>query len=219
MRCCNSLYIVCSLLFTCNAFAQQPAFQRYDYSEIGLQFNLPAHWTQDGLSTTTKAAFIKQFGWVYDKPDANFIWSAVGSFSSVEVDSTLMPSDSAYAIHNFNIFVGRANTIYKKWLCRHHRLNVWQAKPLVKEGDILLDKNNIWPLHLPDGLPNAKGIMYEYVSRGSQLSTLGHVFSFVHETRCFELRLESTSSNLAGSKILHQDILNSVSLTPFQPAQ
>ena len=44
--------------------AQEINFLVYDYSEVGLTFMVPAEWEHDGLTTTTKAEFIKHFGWV-----------------------------------------------------------------------------------------------------------------------------------------------------------
>ena len=207
---------IAGLFFTSiNTFAQPTDFRTYNYSDIGLQFTIPSNWTEDGLATTTKAAFIKQFGWIYDKPDAQDVWSAVGSFSSLEVDSTLIPSDSAYTLHRLTIFVSRANTLYKQWLCKYRRNSLWQAKPLVKEGDTLIRDDGFWPYELPEGLSTAKGQSYEFIPSQAKVPTLGHVFSFIHESRCFELKLESTATNMLLTKSLHAYILKSVSLTPF----
>ncbi len=194
--------------------------QVHAYSAIGLSFSVPEHWQHDGLQTTSKAAFIKQFGWIYDKPDKDDIWNAVGRFSSVEVDSTRLPAADAYVIHNLTIFVNRANTLYKQWLCRQHRLNLFQTKPLVKEDARLLAQRQLPAVDLPDGLTRTKGQSYEYQSHHQQLNkprvtTLGHVFAFVHQARCFEIKIESTSVSTAMQAAVQQRILDTFEIHPF----
>ncbi len=186
-----------------------------DYAAIGLSFSVPESWHHDGLQTTSKAAFIKQFGWIYDKPDKDAIWNAVGRFSSMEIDSTLLPSAEAYTLHNLTIFVNRANTLYKQWLCRQHRLNLFQTKPLVKEDARLMSQEKMASVDLPDGLSRAHGQSYQYQLYQSQLQTLGHVFAFVHQARCFEVKIESTSASIDSQSALHQHILDTFELMPF----
>ena len=53
------------------AFGQPVGLQSYDYSNMGLTFSVPRSWNHAGTKITTKAAFIKEFGWHYDKPDAD----------------------------------------------------------------------------------------------------------------------------------------------------
>ena len=209
------LFVFSLIAGTGNVIAQAQALKPYDYSRIGLTFSVPESWQHAGTSVTTKAAFIKQFGWTYDKPDAGDVWSAVGSFSSVAVDSTLIPSDSAYTIHHLTIFVSRSNTLYKQWLCRHRRSSLWAEKPLVRDSYTLLSSDKMGPYDLPTGLSNAYGIVYEYASQQSPLSTLGHVFSFVHQEKCFEIQLESTSALPTERLMLHRRILDTVKITPF----
>lgn len=195
---------------------QAPAqSQANDYATIGLTFSVPDTWQHDGLQTTSKAAFIKQFGWVYDKPDKDAIWNAVGRFSSVQVDSARLPGADAYTMHNLTIFVNRANTLYKQWLCRQHRLNLFQAKPLVKEDARLISQKKLGPVDLPDGLVRAHGQSYQYQSYQAQLTTLGHVFAFVHQARCFEIKIESTAAFVGAQTALHQHILDTFELQPF----
>ena len=105
------------LVVSGKGYAQDIQFKKQDYSKIGLTFIVPVTWEHDGLITTSKAAFIEQFGWIYDKPDAHDLWSAVGSFTSITVDSTRIPSDDAFAMHKMTIFVNRAHTLYRRWLC------------------------------------------------------------------------------------------------------
>ncbi len=195
--------------------AQTAAFTRYDYSAVGLSFSVPEDWTHNGLSTTTKAAFIKQFGWIYDKPDAGEIWNAVGSFSKVSIDSTLIPSDSAYTIHHLTIFVSRANTLYKQWLCKYRRDNILEPRPVIKEDDWLFREQRIDDLELPFGLSSAYGLYYEYAGKNAPLPTVGHVFSFLHQERCFDIRLESTTAALKQYAALHDQILASMKLIPY----
>ena len=209
------LWLVSLWMCTGTVYGQATAFKAYDYSKMGLSLSVPDSWHHAGSNITTKAAFIKQFGWTYDKPDAGDIWSAVGSFSSMTVDSTLMPSDSAYTLHHLTIFVSRSNTLYKRWLCRHRRSSVWSEKPLVKSGQHLLTSNKMGPFDLPMGLSTAYGKGYEYSSKQSDLSTLGHVFSFVHQEKCFEIQLETTSAFQAERLALHKRILDTVRLVPF----
>lgn len=189
--------------------------QNSDYAIIGLSFSVPDSWQHDGLQTTSKAAFIKHFGWVYDKPDKDAIWNAVGRFSSIQVDSTRLPDTDAYAIHNLTIFVNRANTLYKQWLCRRHRLNLFQTKPLIKEDARLISQKKLAPADLPDGLTRAHGQSYQYQSYQDQLTTLGHVFAFVHQARCFEIKIESTSAFVNAQAALHKHILGTFELQPF----
>ena len=210
-----SLLGLCIALQVNLAIAQDQAFRQYDYSSVGLAFSVPAGWTHNGLATTTKAAFIKQFGWIYDKPDAGDIWNAVGSFSSVDVDSSLVPSDSAYTLHHLTIFVSRANTLYKQWLCNFRRISIWEPRPVVKADDRLFREFRIDPPDMPDGLSSAYGKYYEYAGKDAPLPTIGHVFSFVHQERCFDIRLESTSANMMHYATLHDQILNTVRLMPF----
>ncbi len=193
----------------------QEIFTQYDYSAVGLAFSVPENWTHNGLSTTTKAAFIKQFGWIYDKPDAGDIWNAVGSFSSVNVDSSLIPSDSAYTIHHLTIFVSRANTLYKQWLCKFRRSSILEPRPVVKEDDMLFLEKRIGEVELPYGLSSAYGKYYEYAGKNAPLPTVGHVFSFLHQERCFDIRLESTTAELKQYAALHNQILASVKLMPY----
>ncbi|MEM8486536.1 MAG: hypothetical protein AAF564_13375 [Bacteroidota bacterium] len=186
-----------------------------DYAAIGLGFSVPDTWQHDGLQTTTKAAFIKQFGWVYDKPDKDAIWNAVGRFSSIQVDSMRLPAAEAYTMHNLTIFVNRANTLYKQWLCRQHRLNLFQTKPLVKEDARLILQHKLAPVDMPAGLSRAHGQSYQYQSFQAELTTIGHVFAFVHQARCFEVKIESTAAAIDSQSALHQHILNTFELIPF----
>ncbi len=215
MKLFSSIFISSIFCFCSTCLAQDAAFQAYDYSPIGLHFQVPKQWTHDGLTTTTKAEFIKQFGWIYTKPDADDIWNAVGRFSSMSVDSSLIPSDSAYTIHSLIIFVNRANTLYKRWLCLHRRSNIFEARPLVKDNHILTIDEHVTPYNLPSGLTDAKGRFYEYYSDQIRVPTTGHVFTFVHQEKCFELKLESTSSDVFAATVLHSQILNSIKLQPF----
>ena len=212
-----SVYLLVLLPFTSANFAkaQSVPLQGYDYARIGLSLGVPAHWLHHGLTTTTKAEFIKQFGWHYDKPDAHDIWNAVGSFSSIEVDSTRLPADEAYAIHRLTIFVNRANTLYKQWLCRFGRANLWQAKPLIKEGSTLISERKIGPFEWPEGLARGSGKSYEYISSEPNLPTLGHRFYFLHQKRCFEINIESSTAMPGIYERLHKNILDTISLRPF----
>ncbi|MFK7848826.1 MAG: hypothetical protein AB8G77_26300 [Rhodothermales bacterium] len=212
---CLPLCALLSFTSTNAAHAQSTPLQHYDYRKIGLSISVPAHWLHDGLTTTTKAEFIKKFGWHYDKPDANDIWNAVGSFSSIEVDSTRLPSDDAYSMHRLTIFVNRANTLYKQWLCRFGRANLWQAKPLINEANTLTSERKIGPFEQPAGIARGFGKSYEYTSNEPGLPTLGHTFYFVHQERCFEINIESSTTEAATNESLHQDILNKISLVPY----
>ena len=195
--------------------AQEINFLVYDYSEVGLTFMVPAEWEHDGLTTTTKAEFIKHFGWVYDEPDANDLWSAYGSFSSVAVDSTRLPSDASLTIHTMKVFVNRAHTFYKRWLCLYRKNNILESKPLVNEGYALVQEKRMAPLELPPNLSDAKGISYQYHSRQVNLPTYGHVYTFVHQDKCYEIRLESTSANPIWSNRLHGHIVSSMDRFSF----
>lgn len=203
------------LMLPLTALAQIDGFRTYDYGEIGLSLSIPASWQHDGLSTTTKAAFIAQFGWHYDKPDAGDIWNAVGRFSSVEVDSSRLPDASAYVIHNLTVFVNRAHTLYRKWLCRQHRSAVWEAKPLVSSGGNLIENNKIDPFEVPANLSGATLQNYTYATGAGQALTHGHIASFVHEERCFDIKIESTASSVPYIKRLHNQILSQLTRVAF----
>ena len=141
--------LIVSLLFPAMASAQEMQFKKQDYGEVGLSFMLPSSWEHDGLNTTTKAAFIKQFGWTYTQPDADDIWSAMGSFSSISVDSTLLPYDSAFEMHNMTLYVNRANTLYRRWLCLQRKKSVFESKPLINGKFELKRKNTIRSYDMP----------------------------------------------------------------------
>lgn len=208
-------YLLVAVCFAATPITTTAQSQANDYATIGLTFSVPDTWQHDGLQTTSKAAFIKQFGWVYDKPDKDAIWNAVGRFSSVQVDSARLPGADAYTMHNLTIFVNRANTLYKQWLCQRHRLNLFQTKPLVKEDARLVSQKKLGPADLPHGLARAHGQSYQYQSAQTQLTTLGHVFAFVHQARCFEIKIESTAAFVGAQTALHQHILNTFELQPF----
>ena len=195
--------------------AQDAPYRMYDYGEIGLTFMVPSSWEHDGLRVTTKAAFIKKFGWIYDKPDANDIWSAVGSFSSITVDSTLLPSDSSFSMHKMTLYVNRAHTLYRRWLCLHRRASILEARPLVNDGFILVQEDKISRYDLPSALSDANGNAYQYYSGQVDLLTQGHVFSFVHQEKCYEIRIESTTADPDGSARVHEHIFNSFKRSAF----
>ncbi len=198
-----------------NGYAQDARFLMYDYGRIGLTFVVPDNWEHDGLTTTTKAAFIKQFGWTYDGPDATDIWNAVGSFSSITVDSTLFPSDSAFAMHKMTLFVSRAHTLYRRWLCLHRRSSLFASRPLIKDGHILIREDRIGTFDLPPNLSDANGKSYQYQSGHVDLLTQGHVYTFVHQEKCYEIMLESTTADPATSARLHEHILKSLERFAF----
>ena len=197
------------------ARAQEVHFVKQDYSEVGLTFMVPASWEHDGLLTTTKAAFIKHFGWTYDKPDANDIWSAVGSFSSVSVDSTLLPYDSAFEMHKMNLYVNRAQTLYKRWLCLQRKIDPLESKPLINGKYQLVQRNKIRSSSLPPNLSGAKGIAYQYDTGRVNLITYGHIYTFIHQEKCYEIKLESTTADPLSSIRMHELIINSVERFQF----
>ena len=69
----------------------------------------------------------------------------------------------------------------------------------------------ICPLHLSD----VKGILYQYDTGQVNVLTTGHVYTFVHQEKCYEFRLESTSANPVESIRLHERIINSLERSPF----
>ena len=203
------------MLYAFPLHAQDMQFLLHDYSPIGLTFMVPANWEHDGLTVTTKAGFIKQFGWVYDKPDADDIWNAVGGFSSFPVDSSAAPTEQAFEMHKMTVFVSRAHTLYRRWLCLHRRNGVFEARPLINEQFTLVEKDNIRPFDLPPNLSDANGVSYRYYAGQTRLPTQGHVFTFVHQEKCYELRLESTAANPNKSTRVHERILNSLERRSF----
>ena len=203
------------MAFPGKGHAQDVDFLTYDYGEIGLTFDVPATWEHDGLRTTTKAAFIKQFGWIYDKPDANDIWSAVGSFSSITVDSTLFPSDTAFEMHKMTVFVNRAHTLYRRWLCLQRKASFLEDKPLINGGYALIREDRVRSFDLPRSLSDVSGTSYQYYSGHIDLLTQGHVFTFVHQEKCYEIRIESTTADPANNIQLHEQILRSLERIPF----
>lgn len=207
--------IVFILLLPSRGYAQEEHFRRYDYGDIGLTFMVPAHWEHDGLNSTTKAAFIKHFGWLYDEPDASDIWNAFGSFSSVSVDSTLLPSDSALTMHKMTIFVNRAHTLYRRWLCLQQRESVLKSKPLINSRYALIKQDRISSFDLPENMDNASAKSYLYYTGDVELPTMGHLYTFVHEDKCYEIRLESTMFDPAKSVRMHERIISSVERVVF----
>ena len=203
------------LLLPNMGYAQEMHFVKHDYAEIGLSFLLPANWEHDGLNTTTKAAFIKEFGWNYDKPDANDIWNAFGSFSSISIDSTLLPNDAAFEMHKMTIFVNRAQTMYRQWLCKQRRENILDSKPLINNGFALVKEDWVRSVNLPRNLPDASAKSYQYYTGEVYLLTQGHVYTFIHQDKCYEIKIESTTSDPTGSIRLHERIINSLERYSF----
>ena len=200
------------LLFSGTAFSQVPDLIEYDYGDIGLFFSVPDTWTHNGVMTKTKAEFIKQFGWNYTKPDAGDLWHAFGSFISVEVDSSLIPSDSAYSIHKLTIAVERSPTWLKQWLCRIGKRFLWDDRgPEGRDVEIVSEKS-IDQKYFQSGLLEEFGKEYWLSTRQTNLTTLGRVISFVHQERCYEIKMESTSANLAKAAHLHEQIMGTMKL-------
>lgn len=194
-----------------HAAAQTPPLKPYDvYRAIGLAVSVPATWTHDGITTTTKAEFIRKFGFNYDKADNDEIWRAHGRFSLIEVDSTLIPSDSAYALHFFTIFVERSRTLYKQWLCRHGKETLFSEMDFVPPGATIAQAEDIGPpRQLQDGW-TVYGKAYELTKEGVTLPIVGRIYSFNHEEQCYSIKLESTAPDRRNSIRMHERIANSL---------
>jgi hypothetical protein len=190
--------------------AQEAAFRTFDFQEVELQFSVPENWVHSGLVTKTKSEFIREFGRVYEQPDSAEVWSAFTSFNRVEVDSSLVPSDSAYSIHFLTIFVQRSRTLYRQWLCWHDRRSLWEGnEQRTPESRVISEKR----LRGGRSVPPIIGVYakeYELATERVEVSTLGHVTSFVHEEKCYRIKLESTSVDTNQSAWLHDRILRTV---------
>ena len=207
--------LAASLFFSSLVFAQNEALVEYDYRDVGLLFSVPDSWTHNGMMAKTKAEFIAEFGWNYTRPDAKDLWHAYGSFIGLDVDSTLVPSDSAYALHKLTIFVERSPTWVKQWLCRLGRRSIWGDDEAERPE---MEVVNEWAL---DRVPiktdffGGYGKVFELKSRRTVLPILRHEYSFVHKEKCYQIKLESTAARKADSVALHERVLDSFRLVEF----
>jgi len=162
--------------------------------------------------TTTKAQFFAKFGWKYGGEDGGDLWSAFGSFSHVDVDSSLVPSDSAYSTHFLTLFVERSPTLYRKWLCRLGRRSLMTDIDEVKAGTTVVSERR-----LPAPSPSADqvgmfGIGFTRIAAGARLPTVGRAYAFVHRDMCYSIKIESTSARAGDNEHLHDRMFRTLKL-------
>lgn len=205
------IFIGLMLCWAPPAFAQVDTVRDYsEYKTIGLAFDVPDNWTHDGITTTTKSEFIREFGFNYQKPDGDEIWRAHGRFSFVEVDSTLMPSDSAHALHFFTIFVARSRTLYKQWLCRHGKQSLFEEIDYAPPEATVVRSEDLSPPRLLENDRTVYGKAYELAKEGVPLPTIGRIYTFNHEERCYRIKIESTAIDRRHSIRMQERIANSI---------
>ena len=197
------------LLITGTAGAQESDFLEYDYAALGLSLSVPSTWTYNGMLATTKTEFIKEFGRTYTGADGSDLWRAFGSFISLEVDSTLVPSDSAYSLHELRIFVERSPTWIKQWLCRFGKRTIWREEPQTREM-VVVQERTLENAPIQPDIFGVYGKVYELKSARTNLSTLRHVYAFVHQKRCYNIEIESTSAKKMEAAYLHERILGTL---------
>lgn len=200
------------LLITGVAGAQESDFLQYDYAALDLSLSVPSTWTHNGMLATTKTEFIKQFGRTYTGPDGNDVWHAFGSFISLEVDSTMVPSDSAYSMHELKIFVERSPTWIKQWLCRFGKRSIWKEDEPYSAEMVIVQEKTLENAPFQPDIFGVYGKVYELKSARTNLSTLRHVYAFVHEKRCYQIEIESTSAKKSEAAYLHERILGTLKI-------
>jgi hypothetical protein len=198
--------------WTLSAYGQDLSLRSYSFPTIGLAIGIPENWAPSELVTTTRAQFFAKFGWNYRGDDAEAVWSAFGSFSHVDVDSSLVPADSAYSAHFLTLFVERSPTMYKKWLCRLGRRSLMRDIDEVKAGTTVLSERR-----LPAPSPSADqagvyGIGFVRVAAGSRLPTVGRLYTFVHREKCYSIKIESTSARSGDNERLHDRMFRTLQL-------
>ena len=208
------IFLLCLLLFTGveAAVAQSQAMQEYDYGGLGLAFSVPSTWTHNGVVITTKADFIRQFGRTYNEPDSSSVWNAYGSFFYIDIDSSRVPAEDAYAIHRLTLSVQRSRTMYRKLLCRFGKKSLWEDVELVKADARLVSEENISSPASISQLFGNYAKAYERTTAGTNLPTIGRMYRFYMQERCYTLKIESTSQRKSQNKRLHEVIVNSLKL-------
>ncbi len=202
--------LVSTLAYQVNA--QDVALRTQVFPEIGLSLALPDAWSSSDLVVTTRAEFFGKFGWNYRGDDAEAVWSAFGSFSHVDVDSSLVPADSAYRTHFLTLFVERSPTLYRQWLCRLGRRSLMTDIDEVKAGTTVVSERR-----LPAPSPSADqvgvyGIGFTRIAAGARLPTVGRMYAFVHREMCYSIKIESTSARAEENERLHERMFRSLRL-------
>ena len=172
--------------------------------------SVPAEWTHEGINTTTKQEFIKNFGWNYNGPEADEVWNSFTSFRHIEIDTSKAAADSIFSTHFFTIRVERSRTLFKRWLCGHGMRSTFEELDDEKPGtDVQKEHKYKSPTLEMDGF----GVFEKKYERQSGLpdrTLTGHLFSFSHKDRCYIFRLESTSPQSNQDSRLHQSIFSQV---------
>ncbi len=184
----------------------QDALVLHRYDSLGIWIGVPEAWTQSRVTTTTKAEFFGKFGWNYTGGDAGEVWSAFGSFSHVEVDEALEPADEAYRMHVLTLFVSRARTYYSQWLCRRGRRSLWEPMVAAPAGGTLVDDRRLRPPTMPGEQIPMFGRAYTLQHATAPVPTVGRIYAFTRDERCYVLRLESTTADAVAADRLHDRV-------------
>ena len=187
-------------------------YQDYFLDEIGLRVSVPGEWTHEGINTTTKREFIKNFGWNYTGPEANDVWSSFTSFRHMEVDTTLATADSIQSTHFYTIRVERSRTLFKRWLCGHGMRSTFEELDDEKPGTTVLGERKFKSKVLDVEGFGVFEKSYERSGSHSSRITTGHLYSFSHKDRCYIFKIESTSPENPSLSRLHQSIFSMVQL-------